>query len=184
MLRFDLGSLIVKEIIHQKKLNFLHHPKYLASEMYITQVSYDFPGLITECRELLKKYKLPNIIDEQILYTKIQWKKLVSKSITEKSENCIQKEVQTYSKLRNKYQKDNLEMKPYLTQMNLRQSRTMFRARSSMLQVKMNQKSNPAFSAKSWRCDDCLSVDSQSHILWCPAYAPLREGKNLYAYKR
>ena len=44
----------------------------------------------------------------------------------------------------------------------------------------MNQISNAAFSAKSWRCDDCLSVDSQSHILWCPAYAPLMEGKNLY----
>ena len=81
------------------------------------------------------------------------------------------------SKLRNECE-DYLEMKPYLSQMNLRQS--MFRARSSMLQVKMNQKSNPAFSAKSWKCDDCLSVDFQSHILWCPAYASLREGKNLY----
>ena len=64
--------------------------------------------------------------------------------------------------------------------MKLRNSRTMFRARSSMLRdVKMNQKLNPRYAAELWKCDDCMSMDSQSHILWCPAYAPLREGKNL-----
>ena len=48
-----------------------------------------------------------------------------------------------------------------------------------MIPAKMNMKGNPKFAAELWRCDDCQSMDSQSHILWCPAYAPLREGKNL-----
>ena len=70
------GGLTMKERNHQKKLNFLHHLKYLeedclAPEVYTTQVSYDFPGLVTECRELLKFYKLPNKIDKKILYTKM-----------------------------------------------------------------------------------------------------------------
>ena len=30
-----------------------------------------------------------------------------------------------------------------------------------------------------WKCNDCSSLDSQEHILWCPAYGHLRENKNL-----
>ena len=40
-------------------------------------------------------------------------------------------------------------------------------------------KSNQKYAAELWRCNECMSMDSQSHIVWCPAYAPLREGKNL-----
>ena len=106
---------------------------------------------------------------------------MVKKAIRRKSEDKIQEEVQTYSKLRNKYNNDILETKNYINEMKLRNSRTMFRARSSMLKdVKMNQKSNPKYAAELWKCDDCMSIDTQSHIIWCPAYAPLREGKNLY----
>ena len=39
----------------------------------------------------------------------------------------------------------------------------------------MNQKSNPEYARKLWLCDDCGNVDSQSHIMWCPSYATLRE---------
>ena len=63
--------------------------------------------------------------------------------------------------------------------MKLREARTFFRIRSSMIPAKMNMKGNQKFAEQLWKCDDCLSMDSQSHILWCPAYAPLREGKNL-----
>ena len=30
-----------------------------------------------------------------------------------------------------------------------------------------------------WKCEDCGYVDTQSHILNCPAYQELREGKSL-----
>ena len=63
--------------------------------------------------------------------------------------------------------------------MSLRQARTNFRIRSNMIRTKMNRKSSPKFSNELWKCDDFLSLDSQSHIMWCPAYAPLREGKSL-----
>ena len=47
-----------------------------------------------------------------------------------------------------------------------------------MLDTKMN------FSAKYekelWKCDSGISaIESQSHLLFCPAYAHLREGKSL-----
>ena len=75
MLRLDLGSLTMKERIHQNKLNFLHHLKSLgteslASEIYRAQVKYDFPGLVKECRALLSIYDLPNIIDNETVFTR------------------------------------------------------------------------------------------------------------------
>ena len=48
-----------------------------------------------------------------------------------------------------------------------------------MLDVKMNRKNDPKYAQDLWKCDDCQSMDSQAHIVWCPAYATLREGKDL-----
>ena len=45
--------------------------------------------------------------------------------------------------------------------------------------VKLNYKNDPSNKKKMWMCDDCTSVDSQEHILWCPAYGHLRLEKNL-----
>ena len=64
--------------------------------------------------------------------------------------------------------------------MNLIDSRTNFRIRCSLTNnIKMNQKSNPEFAKKLWLCNECGNVDSQSHIMWCPIYATLREGLNI-----
>ena len=184
MLRMDLGSINMKERLHQKKLNFLHHLKSLeseslAAEIYEVQAKYNFPGLVSECRKLIALYALPNIIDEQTV-SQQTWKKLVKKAIKEKSEEAIKLKFKSYSKLRDKdYESENLHLKPYITEMKFREARTFFRVRSSMIPVKMNMKSNAKFADELWKCDDCMSMDTQSHILWCPAYAPLREGKTL-----
>ena len=74
---------------------------------------------------------------------------------------------------------ENLSMKPYVTDMSLRDARTMFRIKTFMTKTKMNMKSNPKFANEMWKCDDCKKIDSQSHLMWCPTYAPLREGKNI-----
>ena len=185
MLRFDLGCLTMKERIDMKKLNFIKHLKSLdseslAAEIYQVQAKYNFPGLVSEGRKLMRFYELPNIVDEEIAVSQQQWKKMVKEAIKVKSEKNVHKNFQSLSKLRNKeYETEDLVMKPYVQNMKLREARTFFRVRSSMIISKMNMKSNPKFAEQLWKCDDCLSMDSQSHILWCPAYAPLREGKNL-----
>ena len=164
MLRMDLGSINMKERIHQKKLNFLHHLKSLeseslAAEIYEVQAKYNFPGLVSECRKLIALYALPNIIDEQIAVSQQTWKKLVKKAIKEKSEEAIKLKFKSYSKLRDKdYESENLHLKPYITEMKLREARTFFRVRSSMIPVKMNMKSNAKFADELWKCDDCMSV--------------------------
>ena len=49
-----------------------------------------------------------------------------------------------------------------------------------MLNFKFNYKNDAKNLQELWNCDSCQSaIESQDHILWCPAYAELREGKSL-----
>ena len=74
---------------------------------------------------------------------------------------------------------ENLEVKDYVKNMKLRDARTRFRSRGNMIKAKMNMKHNNNYAEKLWKCDKCRCMDSQAHIIWCPAFAPLREGKDL-----
>ena len=59
-------------------------------------------------------------------------------------------------------------------------ARIKFRIRSKMTNdVKMNQQSDKANARKLWKCSECWNIDSQSHVVWCPFYADLRERKSL-----
>ena len=97
-----------------------------------------------------------------------------------KSELDVKKQFENYSKL--KYlntETETLKQQEYISNLSLKDARTKFRIRSHMINTKYNRKSDKAYAADMWRCDQCRSVDTQSHILWCPAFAPLREGKSL-----
>ena len=73
-----------------------------------------------------------------------------------------------------------LKKKKYLTEMTMYDCRIHFLLRSRMFSCKMNFLNDPKFKADMWRCDSCEKcIDSQSHILYCPAYIQLREGKSL-----
>ena len=185
IMRFDLGQLSMKEKIHVKKLNFLHHLKNLPSsslgnEFYNLQRKFGFPGLISECQNLLRFYDLENILDDKINFSKQVWNKKVKDAIYKKSEKSIKDEFCTYSKLKDHDMDEVLNLKEYATSMNLRNARTMFRWRSHMVDAKMNKKSDKQYAKDLWKCDYCLSLDSQSHIIWCPAFASLRVDKNLH----
>ena len=187
LLRFDLGSLKMEERVIKKKLLFLHHlvslrgKNNLAGEIFEIQAQYDFPGLVTECRQFLETYDLPNIIDRNNFeVTKNKWKNLVKTNLNLKSQQEVQNEFLKYSKLIGKnLESEKLETKKYVKEMKLRDARTNFRIRSNMLNVKMNRKNDVKYANDLWKCDDCQSMDSQAHIVWCPAYAALREGKDL-----
>ena len=58
--------------------------------------------------------------------------------------------------------------------------RLKFRLRTMMVDAKMNFRNKKEYSKKLWLCDSCTSsIESQSHLIWCPAYQYLRENKNL-----
>ena len=142
------------------------------------QVKHAFPGLISECRKLIKYYILEDIIDGNVVLSKQVWKKRVKNAVRIKSEELLKKEFNNYSKLKNlDSPKEELKVKYYVKDMTIRNARTMFKIRSHMTDVKFNQKSNKKFANELWKCDFCASLDSQSHIIWCPAFASLREGR-------
>ena len=94
-----------------------------------------------------------------------------------------------YSKL-NDIKDESYGMKTYVEEMNIPDARMMMRVRGRMVKCKMNFSCDRANMASSWRCHSCMAgaarggaVETQSHILFCPAYAALREGKSLSSDK-
>ena len=72
------------------------------------------------------------------------------------------------------------ETKDYLKNMTLENARTKFKLRTEMLNVKFNYKHMAQNEKTLWQCDSCqTSIETQSHIMWCPAYSELRVGKNV-----
>ena len=91
-LSWDLGMISMEHYINQTKLIFLHfligqHDDNLSKEMYTIQKSLNFPGFIPEARNLITKYNLPNIIDQEVQMTKFKWKSIVKKAIKPNYEN-------------------------------------------------------------------------------------------------
>ena len=114
--------------------------------------------------------------------SKDKWARLVKEAIKKYFENELRNKMMNgYSKLKNsKLIEEHLGMKDYVNKMTLSDARTNFRIRSSMVSnVKLNQRSNPEYERTLWLCDECGKVDSQSHIMWCPSYATLREGLDI-----
>ena len=72
--------------------------------------------------------------------------------------------------------KEYFEEKPYLTDISISDARTNFRIRSKMVDVKWNTHSDKHNQNTLWKCGN---VNLQSHIIWCPYFASLREGKSL-----
>ena len=77
--------------------------------------------------------------------------------------------------------KEEFGRKLYLEELDLTSARTKFKFRTKMSQfVKMNYSSSPEYSQDLWRCHSCRTkIDTQAHVLWCPEYSTLREGKSL-----
>ena len=75
---------------------------------------------------------------------------------------------------------ENFENKDYIQNMKLSDARTMFHLRSKMINCKYNFKSSPENEQKLWQCDSCQrQIETQSHMMSCPAYENFRSDKDL-----
>ena len=91
--------------------------------------------------------------------------------------------MERYSKMKDR-KIEEFERQPYFENKNVHQARTMFRVFAGMFPCKLNFRSEEQFSKSLWMCQECESqVDSMSHVAVCPAYQPLREGKDLKSDK-
>ena len=75
--------------------------------------------------------------------------------------------------------KEKYGQKDYLSKMSMSDARLFFRLRTKTYKCKMNQSSEQGNKISLWKCTGCGRIDSQAHIMWCPAYQELREGKSM-----
>ena len=105
---------------------------------------------------------------------------MVKSAVYENYERSLKTKICGSSKLKNgPMATETFEERPYISEMSLVDSRTLFRIRSKMTNVRMNQVSDKTHAKNLWKCSECGNIDTQSHILWCPFFASLREGKSV-----
>ena len=152
----------------------------LAKQVLNTQIKYGFPGLVKECQGYIQELELPDISDPDVKIKAEPWKRTVKAAIRKVNESELKKDLEKSKKVYElSYEK--FETKDYFKKLNLVDARTIFKQRAKMMEkVKMNYSSDPKYSKDLWMCDSCQSsIDTQSHVLWCPAYVTIRENKNL-----
>ena len=157
------------------------HESSLAKEIFEVQQADNLPGLVNECKSLIKKLKLPDIFEEKVNsgLSKLTWKRLVNRAIVKYEESNLRNIISEKSKLKDgPLSSESFEPKEYISRLNLSKSRVKFLLRSKMLDAKFNYSAK--YENELWQCDSCCSaIETQSHLVFCPAYARLREGKNL-----
>ena len=81
------------------------------------------------------------------------------------------------SALRNEVSKGN----EYFYSETLKNARTIFGFQVEIFEAKMNFKQKSEYKKEKYLCDSCESeIDVNTHVLFCPSYAKLREDKNLH----
>jgi hypothetical protein len=104
-LNWDSGFISMEYRVYQKKLMFLHYlinmdKSSLASEIFVIQKDFNLPGFVKEGRQMIKMFSLPNIIDDDLTLTKLQWKRMVKRAVYANYENCLKTQIAGYSKLK------------------------------------------------------------------------------------
>lgn len=183
---WDLGTIPIEFKIIASKLNLFHHILYLddgelSKNILKEQISMKFPGLAMEAQQYMKDLNLPDISENS--GTKISsyaWKNLVKKALKQHCEKYFLQKLPDSKKLKDNIKGEKFERKQYINEMTMKEAQTNFKFRTHMTNVKFNYKNDKKYREELWRCDSCKSaIDTQSHILWCPAYRELRIGKNI-----
>ena len=189
-LYWETGSLDMLSKVEKRKLTFYHHivnldDSALAKKFADIQDKNNFPGLIAECKLLLRKYELSDLIIDD--YSKLAWKKLVKNAIVAKFKEKLLSDMKKYKKI-DHVRKVNEEfgLQNYLKNMSLKNARMKFAIETEMVEkIKFNFMSDIQYEKQNWACDYCLGVkgvykpDSMHHVTQCENYAFLRQDLNL-----
>ena len=126
---WDLGMLNMEHRVNQSKLVFLKYlvdqdDANLSKEIFNIQKSLDFPGFIREARDLLTRYKLPNIIDEEIVISCTKWKATVKRAVKDTWETELKASMNT-SKLKDgPLVGESFGLKEYIGNLQMSDTRT------------------------------------------------------------
>ena len=112
---------------------------------------------------------------------KTSFKSTVKQNLNEECEKELKNAMKTLSKLKDgPMPSENFEKKSYLDNLALNNARSKFKFRAKMFDTQFNYKNQREYSDKLCQCSSCqISIKTQEHVLFCPAYSELREGKSL-----
>ena len=131
----------------------------------IWPIKNNWPGPVREAEQICEDLSLPNITDNIVNNDDID---AACKEVTKRD---LRQTMGNMSKIKDKVH-ETFQQRDYLQNCNIYESRSMFRARSKMLECKMNFSHDPKFSRDLWLCYSCKrAIDSQSHVMICPAYS-------------
>ena len=105
-------------------------------------------------------------------------KRRIKNAIVARNEKDFKEKMKSLSKLE-EMKKEEFEQKEYLTKMNMHDARLNFRITTRTIKCKMNQPSDRLNKETLWKCSACGNIDTQKHIMWCPAFQAIREGRSL-----
>ena len=180
---WDTKTLLVENYLKMKKLLFFHFlanlsDSSLAKEVFMIQINEQVPDcLVSECIQYLQEL---NITANPQSYSKGCWKSLIKSRIYSLNRSQLLTKIESYRKLDyDKLSREEYEVKPYLRDMNLRDARTLFSARSRMLPLQANYKGVPEYRENNYLCECKEHEDSQAKVVSCQLYVHLKEGLDL-----
>ena len=181
ILYLELGLLPLRDIIQQRRLNFLHYiltqgPNSIMLKVFETQQKYKTKkDWVTSIENDLKELDLNASFENIKEMSKAKWKSMVRNSIVQKTFKRLEEMKETHSKVKNlKYVK--LEMQDYLMpnpteNMNKELVQNIFKIRSKVMNVKMNRKNQ----FETHECEVCFEVnETQEHLYECKEIWKLR----------
>ena len=131
----------------------------MAFQVLKTQEEFQLPSLRQEISSFFSKFQVLDVKS----FTKDKWKVFVKRSIGELNRDHILNKLMTYKKLDFiSIASEDFKIKDYFFNLNLDESRAMFRARSlTMTSCSTHYPSNPEFERNMFECKErCGSVDS------------------------
>ena len=176
-LRVETGLLGMKQRIWVEKLNLAQFIKQsgnktLAGRVYQEQLQQGWPGLAKEVVEICQSIQINNINENNV--NKMEIKEAIN------AHHAAEAKEQMGKKLIAIKDEEIGDAKEYMKTKCISDSRLQFRIKTNMLELKGNMKGS--YRDMDYSCLGCANkatVEDQSHVLRCPAYADIRKDLDL-----
>ena len=180
MYYWDTKSLLNENFLLLRKLLFVHHLLSLPDDSLAKNI-FNLKEEHEQESEYKRLLEAAEIDEDPTHFSKIHWKKHVSRKVHLKNEREVRSQIESSNKLdKEKLSAEEYEVKSYLSSMKISEGRTFFSSRSMMMStVQFNFKNKPEYKANNYKCKCGDHLDTQNNLLACRLYEHLREGLDL-----
>ena len=176
----------MRELVKQRRLNFLHYILSQEKESIIYRVfetqnrNRNKKDWVTSVEKDIEELELNISFEEIKEMTKDRWKNIVKNTIQQKTFMKLEAKKQTHSKVKD-LEHIRLEMQDYfmpngIKDMNKEEVQLIFKIRSKSTDVKMNRKNQ----FETHECSVCsMENESQEHIYLCDQIWKLKKQRKM-----